>query len=324
MKDKIRSAAVGGTFDLFHLGHKAFLDFAFKKSDFVSIGVVSDKFAVKLGKNTFQNFSERKKQVEAFLVRRGYSTRSQIIPLDDIYGTAMVDKNLEAIIVTNETKKGAELINLRRQNDGLVPLKIMSFRIIIKDGLKISSSFIRKGIINREGINYRQFLLKRDFVLPESLRENLQKPFGKIFKEPLDIQEGQLVTTVGDQTTFDFLKHGIIPNLAIIDLRIQRLSKFQSYTDLGFKKGITIRKVTNAAGSICKELSQTISDCYGSGKQSVVVVAGEEDLATIPCVLLAPIPSCVFYGLRNVGLLQVAVDPKTKDKFFNILKRFSY
>ena len=51
--------AMGGTFDIIHSGHMALLNKAFSISIKVIIGVTSDQFAVKKGKNPENDYSKR-------------------------------------------------------------------------------------------------------------------------------------------------------------------------------------------------------------------------------------------------------------------------
>ena len=54
----------------------------------------------------------------------------------------------------------------------------------------------------------------------------------------------------------------------------------------------------------------------------MIIVDGEEDLAVLPVVLLAPLDSLVFYGQRNQGLVLVKVTEEKKSEFVKILARF--
>ncbi|MHA2061457.1 MAG: phosphopantetheine adenylyltransferase, partial [Candidatus Sifarchaeia archaeon] len=70
----------------------------------------------------------------------------------DSFGPAVTRKEMEAIIVTEETRPNAEKINDIRKKNGLTPLIIVIVpRILAKDGLPVSSSRIRAGIINKNG-----------------------------------------------------------------------------------------------------------------------------------------------------------------------------
>jgi len=49
-------------------------------------------------------------------------------------------------------------------------------------------------------------------------------------------------------------------------------------------------------------------------------VCGEEDLATIPAVVYAPIGSIVIYGQPKEGVVLIKVTPETKLRFAEMLR----
>ncbi len=56
MMSKYKRGAVGGTFDILHMGHKHLLETTFRISDEVIIGVSSDNFVNKLNKTVINNY----------------------------------------------------------------------------------------------------------------------------------------------------------------------------------------------------------------------------------------------------------------------------
>lgn len=321
VKRQYNHIALGGTFEYFHLGHKKLLVRAFALSKFVTIGLVSSGFAIKLGKKPYEGFEVRRNKIISYLLKKKLKNRFSVIKLDDIFGNTLSDGTLDGLLVTRETLSGAQLINQRREELGLQPLNIVILNYFSSGGGRISSSLVRKGHINEKGFNLRKFLIENNFSLPDSLRQPLSQPFGKILKKvPLN-RDGCLIT-VGDATTYQFLKEGIVPDLSIIDLNIQRKKAYNKLEDLGFKQSISISKVNNAAGKITSGLSVSISSAYRQTKKFAILVIGEEDLAAIPAVLLAPIPATVYYGLRNTGLIEIKVNPDSKELFLKVLRQF--
>lgn len=141
---KFKKAAVGGTFDGLHKGHKALLDRAFEIAEWVVIGLTIDKFG---GKKS-RRFSVRKKELEKYLRGRPY----EVVRLKDPYGSAITDPELDAIVVSEETEYRAREINEMREMRGLKPLKIIVVPMVLAgDGLPISSTRIREGVIDEEG-----------------------------------------------------------------------------------------------------------------------------------------------------------------------------
>jgi uncharacterized protein (UPF0218 family) len=178
--------------------------------------------------------------------------------------------------------------------------------------------------------------------LTDELRKILKKPLGKLFEEFEDaveeIKSANFLISVGDETTINLFKNDLIPNLAIIDNHIQRKSHS---VDLNYTKNIL--NVHNPPGTITDELWETIGlaiekatiDANKSSKNNankgnhdkntdnskyLIVVNGEEDLAVLPAILMAPDNGIILYGQPNEGLVLLkAVDLKeTAEKYIKM------
>jgi pantetheine-phosphate adenylyltransferase len=145
--------SVGGTFDHFHKGHKALLQKAFDIGEHVLIGITSKEMLSEKNKaEKIQSYAKRVKNIENFLKSNGLLQRSTIVKLRNSYGPAITRKEMDAIVVTEETRPTAEEINKIRKSNRLVPLAIISVpRVLAEDGIPISSSRIRAGMINKNG-----------------------------------------------------------------------------------------------------------------------------------------------------------------------------
>lgn len=157
MARKFKIATAAGTFDHFHKGHKAFLKKAFELADTIYIGITTDIFAKSKRQETdVAPCEERKKEVENFLKDNGLYDRARVIELNDIYGPTLEPYcPIEAIIVTEKTRYGAELINKLRKQKGLPALIIEEMPIeVAQDGGDLSSSRIRNKEIDKEGNAY--------------------------------------------------------------------------------------------------------------------------------------------------------------------------
>ena len=64
---KYKRAAVGGTFDILHVGHKHLLGNSFQISEEVVIGVTSDNFVNKLNKKVLNNYDARTNNIRDFI-----------------------------------------------------------------------------------------------------------------------------------------------------------------------------------------------------------------------------------------------------------------
>ncbi|MEM3383346.1 MAG: pantetheine-phosphate adenylyltransferase [Nitrososphaerales archaeon] len=148
---KFKKVAVGGTFDHLHIGHKALLKTAFEYGEFVVIGLSSDAFAKKLGKEIVQEFSFRIERLRNFL-DSNYPRRYEIHKLEDHFGPILVDESIDAIVVSEETLSRAKEANGLRKAKGLKPLEIILIdTVLADDGLPISSTRIRNKEIDEEG-----------------------------------------------------------------------------------------------------------------------------------------------------------------------------
>lgn len=153
MNKKFNVVGLGGTFDELHKGHRALLLKAFAVGTHVQIGLCTDEFAQKLRKNhEIASYEERLRELKDFLQNMSFSDRAEIIPIADSYGTAVTDRNLEAIVVSRETEPVAHKINEKRIEKELSPLKIIVIDMVpAENHVSISSTRIRHGEIDREG-----------------------------------------------------------------------------------------------------------------------------------------------------------------------------
>lgn len=154
---KLSLVAVGGTFDHFHKGHESLLFKAFDIGEKVIVGVTSDSFARKMGKNEIQDFNQRMDQVKSFLITHNLLERAMLIELDDAFGPLLEDPDICGIVVTQETLENAESANRARTEKNFPPLKIIVQEFLLaEDGKPISSSRIRNKEIDERGYVLRK------------------------------------------------------------------------------------------------------------------------------------------------------------------------
>lgn len=317
---KYSQVVVGGTFDLLHIGHRKMLAKAFELGRFVTIGITTDQFNQKRSKPSIQNQSHRMDSLKNFLKEKRLLKRSRVLWIADQYGTTLTDPTVEAIIVSRSTSKVARLINQKRTKLGLKKLDIVIFPYI-KDGTGriISSSRIRQGGINTSGQSYQDLLLKvAGKKLSANIRTKLKKPLGHLTSISSLTPPTSLTITIGDVTTANFLKANLQPNLAIIDGKVGR----QPSIDPNFHQDDQM--VKNSAGQISRSLilaiARVLKDSSPITHYSSLFIDGEEDLATIPAILLAPLGTTVYYGQPKKGIVEVKVDLKIKDYLCTVLK----
>lgn len=146
-------AAMGGTFDVLHRGHRRLLRQAFTVGRKVMIGITTDEFARRLHKpHKFDPYPKRKKDLERLLARWGVLSRAEIVPLYDRFGPTAHDSHIDALVVSRRTMKTAHEINAIRKKKGLKPIAVDPIDLILADDRRpISSTRIRRGRIDREG-----------------------------------------------------------------------------------------------------------------------------------------------------------------------------
>ncbi|MFA4669491.1 phosphopantetheine adenylyltransferase [Pyrococcus kukulkanii] len=152
MMKKFKKVVVGGTFDRLHLGHKALLRKAFEVGKIVYVGLTSDEMVrEKPYAEKILPYKRRLKDLITFFEVNGYKNY-RIIKIHNAIGFTTKIKSLEAIVVSEETYKGALLVNRAREELGLKPLEIVVIPLVkSKLGGKISSSLIRAGLIDPFG-----------------------------------------------------------------------------------------------------------------------------------------------------------------------------
>ena len=153
MEKKFETIAVGGTFDLFHSGHRVLLMKAFEVGNRVLIGLCSDDFVKKLRKpHRIASYAQRLEELKKLLKKNGVLERAEIMPLDDAYGVTLSDKRIDAIVVSEETEPRAHKINEKRKSLGMSPLPIITINMVLsEDHYPISSTRIWFEEIDREG-----------------------------------------------------------------------------------------------------------------------------------------------------------------------------
>ena len=142
MKKEIKKVVIGGTFDVLHKGHKAFLKKAFSLGE-VFIGLTSDTMAQKARKRKVKGFKQRKKELGNF-IKKNFKTKAEIKKIKNKFGPTL-KRNFDYIVVSPETEKTALLINKERRKKNKKPIKIVKIKFVLaKDGKPVSGTKILK------------------------------------------------------------------------------------------------------------------------------------------------------------------------------------
>jgi len=161
--------------------------------------------------------------------------------------------------------------------------------------------------------------------LPEEVRPLLKRPLGQLFPnvaaaiERLRQLHPSRLIAVGDVVTADLLEAGLRPDVAVVDMKVMRLPVDEKTKRAVDAFEATVVRVKNQAGSITPELREALEAAKPPLK---IVVEGEEDLATLPAVLSAPLGSAVVYGQPGEGLVLVEVTEPKRREFEMLLKQF--
>jgi uncharacterized protein (UPF0218 family) len=157
--------------------------------------------------------------------------------------------------------------------------------------------------------------------LPDDLRDDLKPPLGPVFTDVDALLEaaGTPLVTVGDVVTAHLERAGRRPHLAVIDDRTER-----SPVDDAVQSAISApdRSVENPAATVTGSLVQAMRSGLASDDPTTIFVEGEEDLAALPAVLLAPDGASVVYGQPGEGMVLVSVDPDIRNQVRSLLERF--
>ncbi|MDR0524146.1 MAG: GTP-dependent dephospho-CoA kinase family protein [Candidatus Methanoplasma sp.] len=159
-----------------------------------------------------------------------------------------------------------------------------------------------------------------DRRVPESKREFFQAPLGKALSEEglSSIDTKRKLITVGDVVSLAAREHGIVPDLSIYDGMTERRGMTR-FADLVRAEGREPATVRNPAGTITAELFAAVENAL-TGKERLIRVEGEEDLAVIPCILLSPDGTNIVYGWPGKGMMVVTTDEAVREEARSLMR----
>jgi uncharacterized protein (UPF0218 family) len=152
------------------------------------------------------------------------------------------------------------------------------------------------------------------YKLPENMRSRLRDPLGKIVTEAeleSELPQSIVCIVVGDESAITLHKMGYNIKLAIVDFQTQRRKDDQLKADVK-QIGKKVIEVTNPESTITDDLWEAVRQGITDSEPVRIEVTGEEDLAFIPCMLLAPEDTIVIYGYPNKGLVLAWVTPENR------------
>src|SRR2546429_3330726 len=95
---RYRAVAVGGTFDILHIGHEKLLAKAFELGELVFVGVTGDRLVSKLSKDhPVRTFAVRRRNLRQLLKAYRWLERARITELKDSFGPAIRRRRLRLL-----------------------------------------------------------------------------------------------------------------------------------------------------------------------------------------------------------------------------------
>ena len=164
------------------------------------------------------------------------------------------------------------------------------------------------------------------YKLPDTLRNLLKTQIGQLVNEKqlIDILKNErYIVSVGDQVTYTLLKNNIEPVFCIVDYKTHRGNCSDEICSLikSFgKKSVVIKNpigcITDELWNVVKYALENLDD--GSLR---IEIEGEEDLASLAVISMAPEDVTIIYGLPNKGVLVVRPTKENKQKTNKVLDK---
>jgi len=161
----------------------------------------------------------------------------------------------------------------------------------------------------------------KDLRLPDELRAEVGSAIGPIVSSQELVnavgRPAKLVA-VGDLCSVSALTQGLLPDVVVVDFKTRRGEEAEIRE---YFEGFDWRRieVDNPAGVLTRSMWEGVAEAYKSEERVMVVVQGEEDLATMPCIAIAPLGTVVLYGMPGKGVVVARVDEEAKRKVKSIL-----
>jgi hypothetical protein len=161
------------------------------------------------------------------------------------------------------------------------------------------------------------------YILKSEMAYELKDTKHEIYADaPEFLKKSNYIATVGDICTIKIFEQIREPNLAIVDLKTKRNTLlYPKQLEIIKNIGIHNIEVENPAGTISKSLWKAIESTFSKKTNTKIIVKGEEDLATLAVISMAPEGAKVIYGMPDRGMVVVDVNQQTKKRANNFLKR---
>lgn len=163
--------------------------------------------------------------------------------------------------------------------------------------------------------------------LPDALRSELKEPLGPIFTdaEALLREVSKPVISVGDVVTYHLIGSGYTPAVALVDDRTERAAVAEEIAERidSYQEFDRVEEVTNPPATLSAELLAAMATALAAAPErtTLIDVDGEEDLAALPAVVMAPNGASVVYGQPGEGMVLATVDEHLQDEIETLLSQ---
>ena len=149
---KFELVAMGGTFDVIHKGHITLLSEAFSISAKVIIGLTSNELALRKEKDLQNDYNKRLETLVKTIETKFPNIEFEISKLDNDFGPAVLEKEVQALVVSSETSDQGEILNQLRKQKNLPLVDVVVVPMVLaQDGLRISTTRIKNQEIDNDG-----------------------------------------------------------------------------------------------------------------------------------------------------------------------------
>lgn len=154
-------------------------------------------------------------------------------------------------------------------------------------------------------------------VISDDAKKQLRKPLGKVYQDASFLKNmRKRIISVGDESTANVLRLGIVPHLAVFDFRVMRKKISAAKKRMLLSSFTSVRKYRNRKGTLSGRILRDAKRLLREG--GAVLIDGEEDLTALAFILTGGKKDLVVYGQPKTGM--VAVKPeKVKKKIKKML-----
>lgn len=160
--------------------------------------------------------------------------------------------------------------------------------------------------------------------LPDENRDAFKEPLGPITTDAdrLFTELTGPVITIGDMVSYHAQETGRIPDVAVVDGRTKRTAVDPTVETALAEVKVDRLDAINPPGTITDSLIHALSSALKRDEPVQVCVDGEEDLAAIPAILLAPDGATVVYGQPDEGMVVVDVNDQSQKMALELVRLF--